>query len=303
MLSLEQNFKNFFGTAALPALDQILFDEYDQAEDPRSKIFNMETTDRELKQVASIASLGLLEQVNEGNQAPADSFTQSYKQNYSVSKYAKKIGITDEMISDDRYEMVSKMVKSLARSVNETKLVSAFSVLNNAFSAQTSYDGVALASASHPTLSGNQSNLLSASADLSYSSLAEAEQVFRQFKDERGKQMLIKPRILLVSESDRQNALEIVQSPYKANTANNNINALGADGGLMVISSPYLTDSDAWFLLSDPQYHGLRIVDHSDGIRTRSWEDIGAGVLYYKVEFREVAGADEWRGLVASPGA
>jgi len=300
-LNLEQNFRNFFGVAALPALDEIFFDHYEQAEDPRAKLFNMESTDRELVQKAGVTSLGLLNIVAEANQAPKDSFNQSYSKNYSVLKYAKAIGISDEMIQDDRFDMISKMVKSLARSSRETQQFTAMNIFNNAFGSETSWDGVSIISASHPTEVGNQSNSLT-SADLSYSSLAVAEQAFRSVQDGRGKQLLIKPRILLVSESDRQNAIEIVQSPYKANTANNNVNALGADGGLTVISSPYLTDSDAWFLLSDPMDHGLRIIDRQS-MTTKMDEDVLAGVMYYKAQYRQALGCDEWRGIFGNAGA
>ena len=299
-LNLEQNFRNFFGVDALPALDEIFFDSLEQAEDPRSKLFNMESTDREIVQKASVTSLGLLNQVGEAQPAPKDSFNQSYYKTYSVYKYAKTIGISDEMIQDDRFDMISKMVKSLARSSRETQLVNAMNIFNNAFGSETSWDGVAIVSASHPTEVGNQSNTITA-ADLAYSSLASAEQVFRQFSDNRGKKLLLKPRILLVSESDRQNALEIVQSPYKANTANNNINALGADGGLQVISSPYLTDADSWFLLAAPEDHGLRIIDRQS-LTTKMDEDVLSGVLYYKAQYRQALGCDEWRGIVGVQG-
>lgn len=301
MLNLETNFRNFFGTAALPALDEIFFDHYEQAEDPRSKLFNMESTDREIMQKAGVTSLGLLNVVSEASQAPKDSFAQSFSKTYTVLKYAKAIGISDEMIQDDRFDMISKMVKSLARSSRETQQATAMNIFNNSFGTELAWDGIAIISASHPSEIGNQSNIQTA-ADLSYSSLATAEQQFRQFTDNRGKKLLIKPRILLVSESDRQNALEIVQSPYKAGTANNNINALGADGGLTVISSPYLTDSDAWFLLSDPMDHGLRIVDRQP-LNTKMDEDVLAGVLYYKAQYRQALGCDEWRGIVGNQGA
>lgn len=300
-LNLEQNFRNFFGVAALPALDEIFFDHYEQAEDPRAKLFNMESTDREIMQKAGVTSLGLLSLTPESTQAPKDSFNQSYYKTYTIQKYAKAIGISDEMIQDDRFDMISKMVKSLARSSRETQQFAAMNIFNNAFGSEQSWDSVSIISASHPTEVGNQSNLLTA-ADLSYSSLAIAEQAFRSVQDGRGKQLLIKPRVLLCSESDRQNALEIVQSPYKAGTANNNINALGADGGLTVISSPYLTDSDAWFLLADPMDHGLRIVDRQS-LTTKMDEDVLAGVLYYKAQYRQALGCDEWRGIFGNQGA
>ena len=299
-LNLEQNFRNFFGVDTLPALDEIFFDNYEQAEDPRKMLFNMESTDRELVQKAGVTSLGLLNIVSEASQAPKDSFNQSFSKNYSILKLAKAIGISDEMIQDDRFDMIAKMVKSLARSSRETQQFTAMNIFNNAFGSEQSWDGVSIISASHPTEVGNQSNLLTA-ADLSYSSLAVAEQLFRSFQDGRGKQLLIKPKYLLVSESDRQNAIEIVQSPYKAGTANNNVNALGVDGGLTVISSPYLTDSDAWFLLSDPMDHGLRIIDRQS-LTTKMYEDVLAGVMYYKAQYRQALGCDEWRGIAGNQG-
>ncbi len=301
-MHLESQFTKLFGSAALPALDEIFFDAIEQAEDPRPLLFNMESTDREIVQKQSIASLGTFSSVNEGELAPSDNFNQMYSKTYTIVKYAKRIGISDEMIADDRFDLISKMVRALARSARETQLLSALNVFNNGFSSVLSSDGAALFSNAHPTLVGNQSNILSSAADLAYASLAIAEQMFRSFQDDRGKKLLIKPSVLLVSESDRHNALEIVQSPYKAGTANNNINALGVDGGLKVVSSPYLTDADAWFLLGQPDDTGLRIIDRS-GLMTKTHEDVLAGTLYYKAEYRQAVGADEWRGVIATPGA
>jgi hypothetical protein len=301
MLNLETNFRNIFGAASLPVLDEVFFDQYEQAEDPRSQLFTMSSMDREIIQSQGITSLGLMSVVSEGEQAPIDSFNQSYSQTFTATKFAKQIGISDELMADARFGLIEKMVRSLGRSARETELVNAFTTFNNAFSSQTSWDGVALISASHTTETGNQSNTLAAAADLSYSSLAEAIQVLRQTKDNRGKHLSIKPKILLVSESDLQNALEVVQSPYKAGTANNNINALGANGGLTVISSPYLTDSDAWFVLADTMDTGLCIYDR-EGMKTKSFEDTGKGMLYYKCEYRQAIGVDDWRGIVGSPG-
>jgi hypothetical protein len=298
MLNLEQNFKNFFGTAALPALDEIFFDHYEMMEDPRPKIFNMESTDRELVQKAGLSSYGLFSITGESELAPKDSASQTFKQNYSVIKYSKSIGISQEMIDDDRYDMISKMVKGLARAAKETQLVTALNLINNASGTTTSWDGVSLLSASHPTQVGNQSNSLGAT-DLSYTALATGEQLFRKFKDDRGKRLLIRPRILLVAEDNRQNALELVQSPYKAGTANNNINALGADGGLTVVSSPYLTSATDWFLLSDPMDHGLRIIDRQS-VTTKTHEDTLASTLYYVSNYRQAVGVDEWRGIAGS---
>jgi hypothetical protein len=302
MLNLQQNFRNFFGVDALPALDEVYFDEYQQAEDPRSKLFSIESTDRELIQTQEVTSLGLFTVTGEGEIANKDQFSQGYPKNFTVSKYAKAIGISDEMMADDRWALISKMVKSLARSAKETEIVLAMNVLNNAFGSEKSADGIAIISASHPSEVGNQSNTLSVAADLSYTSAQEMEKLFREAKDSRGKRLLLKPKVVLVSESERHNAIEIFQSPYKANTANNNVNSLGQGGQLEILSSPYLTDSDAWFMLADPMDHGLKIFERQK-MSTKTSEDTLAGVLYYKAEFRQALGCDKWRGIAGTAGA
>jgi hypothetical protein len=303
MLNLQSQFTKLFGSAALPMLDELFFDELQQAEDPRPQLFQMLSTSRELDQSLEMDSLGVFSIKGEGEQAAKDSLQQGYTKNFSQITYAKAIGFSREMIADDRWSLISKATKSLARSAQETKNLLAMNIFNNAFSAETSSDGVAIISASHPSQIGNQSNTLAAPADISVAALKEMEKIFRSTQDARGKRMNIKPAVLLVSESDRHAAIEFIQSPYKAETANNNINSLGMTGsGLKVISSPYLTDADAYFMLANPSDHGLKIYDRQK-LETRTSEDELAGVLYYVADFRQSVGCDKWRGIVGTAGA
>lgn len=301
MLNLQSNFQDIFGVDALPVLDQLYLDAYQQHEDPRAKLFSMESMDREIAQESSITSLGLFSQVAEAEIAPSDSFAQSFNKTFTALKYAQKIGISEEMIADARFDLISKMVRSLGRSARETQLVLAMNVFNNSFGTQTSWDGVALISASHPSEVGNQSNSLG-SVDLSYATLQDAETVFRKTQDQRGKRLLLKPKYLLVPEESRHEAIEIVKSPYKADSANNNINSTGMDQGLEVISSPFISDTDAWWLLASPEDHGLKIKDR-ESLNQKIHEDVLAGVMYYKAAYRQAVGACDWRGIVGTAGA
>lgn len=301
MLNLESRFADIFGVDALPVLDQLQLDAYEQHEDPRSKLFSMMGMDREIIQESSITSLGLFQNVAEGQLAPKDSFQQSFNKTFTALKYAQSIGISEEMIADQRFDLISRMVRSLGRSAKETQLVVAMNVFNNAFGTQTAWDGVALISASHPSDIGNQSNS-AGSVDLSYATLQDAETVFRKTQDQRGKRLLLKPKYLLVAEENRHEAIEIVKSPYKADTANNNINSTGMDQGLEVISSPFLSDADAWFLVAMPEDNGLRIYDR-EPLSQKLHEDTLAGVLYYVSKYRQAVGVADWRGIVGSAGA
>lgn len=297
-LNLQKNFKDIFGVDALPVLDQVMLDSIEQAEDPRARVFNMASMDREIIQQSSMDSLGLYSEVGEGEAAPKDAFDQSFDQTFTALKFAKVIGISEEMIADQRFDIIQRMIRSMGRSAQETRNVLAMNVFNNAFGSQTSWDGQALVATTHPSQSGDQSNS-EGNVALSVSTLQSAETTFRKTKDQRGKQLLLKPRVLLVPEELRHEAMEIVKSPFKADTANNNITSVGMDGGLEVVSSPYLTSASNWFLVSMPEDNGLWIYERQ-ALNTKIDEDIINGLLHYRAAYREAVGVADWRGVVGA---
>ena len=301
MINLEINFKDLFNSSALPLLDKIMMDEFEMLEDPRSALFNMESADREIVQNTSLASLGRFQSVQAAEVAPLDEISQSYNKTFRMIKYAKMIAISKEMIREEKWGLINKSVQSIGRAAKETQMVNAFNVFNGAFSSSLTpaFDGVALISASHPSLVGNQSNTLAAQSDLSDTSLKEAERVFRKVQDERGKRLNILPKVLLVAPDNSHTARELTLSPFLPGTANNNINSIGK---YQTIDSPYLTDADAWFLLAEPRDHGLRVITRQ-GLETESEMDKKAGVLYYVADYREAVGADQWRGIIGSDGS
>lgn len=299
-IQLESQFRDLFNTTALPLLDMIMLDEYNMKADLRPKLFNMQSADREIVQNTELDSLRTFQQVNPGEVAPSDSFAQSYNKTYRMLTYKKMIAITKDMVRDEKWGLINKMVRSIGRSAKETQMVNAFNVYNNAFS--TSFpcsDGAALISASHPSPIGNQSNTLAAQSDLSYTSLQEAERIFVNTKDQVGKQIDIMPAILVVAPYNMHTAKETVGSPFAPGTANNNISSVMQ---YEIAVSPYITDTDAWFLQSAPSDHGLRIFERQP-LETESDFDKKAHVLYYVGDYREAAGADIWRGIVGSDGS
>lgn len=297
-LNIESQFSQIFGVDAAPALEAVALDEIQQQPDNRSKLFSMESMDREITQWTKLSSFGQMEQTGEGELANKDTAGQLGLKTFTAVKYAKACGISDEMIADGKWDVVNRMVRSLGRSAYDTQQALAYNIFNNAFSSETAFDAVAIISASHPSLIGNQSNHIASAADISLAGLKEAEQHFRKLKDERGKRLMLQPKVLLVPEDIRHDAIELVQSPFKPGSANNDINSLGQ---YEIVSSPYLTDADAFFMLADPLNHGLKIYDR-EKLSSKVHEDVLAGVLYYKASFRQALGCAEWRGIWGSPG-
>lgn len=98
--------------------------------------------------------------------------------------------------------------------------------------------------------------------------------------------------------------MELVGSTNKADTADNNMNSLRQDN-LMVVASPHLTDTDAWFVLGAPEDTGLRIISREPISTAASGPDVGfkTDSIFYKTSYRERIGVTHPYGIYGSAGA
>lgn len=172
--------------------------------------------------------------------------------------------ITQEMIDHDRFREIEKLEMDLQIAGEDDLEIAGHLVLNSGFSTTnnaaygfqaTGYDGLALFSTAHTRLDGgtNQANRPSSDVNLGWTSLANGITQFQLWVDHRGRPIRGFPRRLVVHPNDMLTAKELLGSQLKPGTANNEINALGGEGLTLdsVIVSPYLTDTNAWFLLGD----------------------------------------------------
>ena len=96
---------------------------------------------------------------------------------------------------------------------------------------------------------------MAASADFSITSFRTAQVDFTSFTDGRGKKLNLQPKTILCSHNNYHSIAEIIESPQRPDTANRAENVTrGFFGGqpLTILWTPYLTDTDAWFMLGDP---------------------------------------------------
>ena len=164
--------------------------------------------------------------------------------------------VTEEAIEDNLYgSLSSRYTKALARAMAYTKQVKGAAILNNAFAAGTTYgDGQTLCSTAHPLVSGGtNSNRPTTGADLNETSLEAAVIQVAGWTDERGLLIAAKPRKLILPADLQFVATRLLDSDLRPNTADNDINALRNNGTIPEGYSVnhYLTDTNAWFLLTD----------------------------------------------------
>lgn len=303
---LRSNYSDLFGSTMLPVLEELFRSELEMHPSRREQLFQVKSTDRDIYQTTELHDMPLFAEVPEGTEYSFHRPRQGASKTMSVVKYGLGFSISEEAVDDGKFDFISDAVKKMARSARESQEISAMNVINNGFTSETTPDGVALFSTAHTLPSGlTFRNRPSSDVDLSPTSLDAALQDFEtQFIGDSSIIYNIKPQILLVSPNQKRYAMEIIGSDLKADTPNNNLNSLKGDG-LIVVSSPHLTDTDAWFLLAAPEDNGLRIISR-EGIKTKAGgSDAGFmnDSILYKSRYRETVGAVSARGLWGTTGA
>lgn len=282
--------------------------KYKELPKPFESYFQMETSDKAYEEIVEATGFGLAAAKAEGASIQYDSTGEGYKTRFTNVTYGLGYIVTREALEDNQYKTLSERRSSeLARSMNATKCIVHANILNRGFSG--SYlggDGVALFSASHPTVAGNQSNLLTA-ADLSEAALEDAATRIMLLENARGIKIGARPRTLIIHPSEWANATRILesdlQSGAKTDTTNtNNINALKVKGIVdQVVMDPYLTDTDAWFLTTDIPYGLLSFQRRA--MEFKQDNDFDTENAKAKATERYVPGWADWRGLFGSAGA
>lgn len=304
--SLRANYDDLYSSSALPVLELLFDNEFSRHPSLRESLFNVRSTDRDIWQSSELHDLPFFNQMDEGQDYDFVSQKQGANKTFVMQKFGLGVSFSEELIADGKFDMVAMAIRKLASSGAETQEVDAMNVFNNGFSSETSWDGVSLFNASHPLPSGSTyRNTLSVAADLSPSSLETALIDFeKQFVGDGGEIKNIRPRVLLVPSELKRTAMEITGSALKADTADNNMNPFLQDG-LRVVSSPHLTDSDAWYLLASPEETGLQIIVRQPMQTKAAGPDVGFinDSIFYKASYREELGATHAYGVYGSPGA
>lgn len=305
-VALRAQYSHLFGSSMLPVLEELFQFEMAQHPSRREQLFKVVQHDRDIWQSSELHDLDLFAEVAEGAEYSFKRPKQGAAKTLSVVKFGLGFSISEEMVDDAKFDPIADMVRKLAKSAKESQEIQAMAVFNNGFSSELTADGVSVFNAAHPLPSGlTWRNQLAVAADLSVTALDTALADFEtQQIGDSGIIYNKKPRVLLVHPTLKRYAMELVGSELKADTANNNLNSFRPDG-LMVMSSPHLTDADAWFLLDAPAETGLRIISRNPIETKAGGADVGfvSDSILYKARYREKIGVTHAYGVFGSPGA
>ena len=289
-----------------PGLNALFGLEYNRYENEHGEIFEEESSDRAFEEEVMLGGFSTAPVKGEGTAINFDDAHETYTARYTHETIALAFSITEEAIEDNLYDrLASRYTKALARSMAQTKQIKAAAILNNAFTAGASAigDGAALCSTAHPSLSGNQSNLLATAADLNETSLEQMLIEIAGMTDERGLKIAVRGMKLVIPKELQFIAERVLNSNLRSGTADNDNNAMKNMGMIPdgAVVNHFLTDSDAYFIKTDA-HNGFKFFNRSP-IKTAMEGDFDTGNMRFKARERYSFGVSDWRSVFGTPGA
>ena len=288
-----------------PGLNALFGLEYNRYENEHAEIFEEEASDRAFEEEVMLGGFTTAPVKGEGTAVNFDDAQETYTARYTHETIALAFSITEEAIEDNLYDrLASRYTKALACSMAQTKQIKGAAILNNAFSTGSPVgDGAALCSNAHPSLSGNQTNILATAADLNETSLEQMLIDIAGFTDERGLKVAVRGTKLIIPKELQFIAERVMNSNLRSGTADNDTNAMRSMGLIPegAVVNHFLTDTDAFFLKTDAP-NGFKMFNRSP-IKTAMEGDFDTGNMRFKARERYSFGVSDWRCVFGTPGA
>ena len=268
-----------------------------------SQMFNVVSSEKAYEEEVETTAFDLAQVKSEGAGTAYTGHNQGFTKRYTHVTYSLGYIVTEEEKDDNLYESKSfRRAELLSRSFATSKEMVHANVYNRAFS--SSYlggDAKELCATDHATLAGNQQNELTVAADLSEASLEDVITLIMIAKNSKGHPIALKPRKLITAPQNWANATRILKSTLQNDTNLNAINVM--DGRLPEghMTNPYLTDADAWFVLTDAP-HSMTSFTRKEYVFKQD-NDFDTSNAKAKGTERYSCGWTDWRGVYGSPGA
>jgi len=292
-----------FESDLLPGLIQKWYGEYKDVPEVYKNYMQMETSDQAYDIMGTLTPMGAAQRKTQGAALRLDTAQEAQKPVFLNLTYALGYEITKEARRDGHaFKDAKRFTEMLKRGVRVAREIVAADILNNAGTSgyvMTGGDGVILASASHPTASGNQSNILGSAADLSEAAIEALYIQIMGATDNRGIKVDIMPDALVISPTQLPDAHRILKTDKRVATADNDANFL-ADHGIVkrIVVNRYLTSTTQWQLTTNVK----------DGLifKTRQGDEIDTDNVFMtknsqvSVDARFCAGWGDFRGVYIS---
>lgn len=290
--------------ALWPGIHQWWGRSYSEHKEEYPDLFEKDTSDKAYEEDVEITGFGLAPIKPESTGIVYDTETQGAVTRYTHVSYALGYIVSYEELRDNLYVTVSKRrAQALSFSMRQTKENVLANIYNRAFnSAFPIGDGAAMISNAHPTVAGNQSNVLTTAADLSEAAIENMVIQIMLTQNNRGLRISNLPQSLHVPVQLWFESNRILKSVLQNDTANNAINVLKATGtfpkGIQI--NHYFNSATAWFVRTNIP-NGMRYFEREavSFDQDNDFDTKNAKAACYE---RYSGGCTDWRQIWGTPG-
>lgn len=281
-----------------PGLNAIFGTTYDSYEKLWPKLFDQKTSDKAYEEDVQVTGFGLAGVKPQGQPITYETMQQGFTSRYVNITYGLGFIITKEEIDDNLYLGAGEIrTEQLSFVMDTTKEIVLHGIYNNSFS-NTGPDGVSLINSAHPVVGGGtQSNTLATAMQLSEAGLESACINIGLLKNDRGIQIHIQPRCLVIPTQLGPDAYRILRSTLQSGTANNDVNYLRAAGLIPdIIVSPFLAVNPHYWYIRTNCPNGMKYFSRAPLEFTQD-NDFDTENAKFKAMERYSAGYSDWRAL------
>lgn len=272
-----------------PRMARLFFNEYSLIDRLYSQVFNVTPSTKAFEEDFKVAGFGGFRLKPEGSPVSYDDPVEGSRRRIVHQVFALGFRITMEMLDDDQHSVMSKMPEDLGRSGRDHQERLAWDLFNDAFAGNrhTNVDAIAMCANNQPLLKagGTVSNELIPGVALSVAGLESIRVLADTTVDESNRFIpLTDLKTLLIHPAERSNAEVILQTEFRPGTSDNDINTMSSSrSGLAPFHVPFLTDTDAWFVLSSKRNHTIEYLERKSmdfgrsgdaETRDRKWDAI-----------------------------
>jgi hypothetical protein len=292
-------------------LDDVFYQEFERGMHPgyvdatSSLVFVQDISDSSAEILETFKGVSAWGEKDESGNIPEESARVDNQKTYSMITFAKGVELSKEFFDDNKHQVYERTVQDFARKAKLGRDKNAFKLFNGGFDTYVTADDSYIFANDHTTLSGSTVDNLGTAA-LSESSLNDAIIALVEQKDQAGEVMGNMPETLLVPPKLFKTACGIVESEFKADTADNNINVYSSKYNIYIATSERLGaaaggSDTAWFLLARNK-GTMRWTREGLSTYLNDWRATKNQSYFYGGRFREEVGAQDYVGLWGSQG-
>jgi len=291
-----------FAELLWPGIRELFGDTYQSFPSVFSRVFDVKSSEKAFEKIQGVTTLGLAGVKDQGDTAAYADPIQGFQKEFAHVVYALGSSVTREMWTDDQYDYIRGIPQMLAESMKETEETVHAAVFNNGFSTETVADGLSFFNSAHinAATGTTQSNQPAVAADMTQTSLEQAFIDIAGWTDDQDKKKQFMAEKVLFPRQLRFTAQKILKTAGEVGTDANTINPMR--GALDPIEWVYLTDPDAWFVLTGSMRGGLCSFERW-GVSLDRDNEFDTFSLKFLSSKRWSQGVSDWRCGYGSAGA